>query len=94
MRALSKRVERLAEEAGLPQIEEGERNQVVRAVLEQMTVDELKALRQAVLARDAGEILTHEQLDAFVMWEQRVQAYLAKPTADDVHVIENETLNQ
>jgi hypothetical protein len=30
-----------------------------------------------MLARDAGEILSHEQLAAFEMWEERRREYLS-----------------
>jgi len=77
MRDLNRRVERLAEETGLEKNEEEERKRVSRAVLETLTVEELRGLRSAMLARDAGEILSHEQLAAFEMWEERRREYLS-----------------
>lgn len=77
MRDLNRRVERLVEETGLEKNEEEERKRVSRAVLETLTVEELRGLRSAMLARDAGEILSHEQLAAFEMWEERRREYLS-----------------
>lgn len=77
MRDLNRRVERLAEETGLEKNEEEEQKRVSRAVLETLTVEELRGLRSAMLARDAGEILSHEQLAAFEMWEERRREYLS-----------------